>query len=145
MKNSIIILISLCLFSCGTKTNSTNGVAQDNDSLTLSKQQDTSNVSIATADSVIEVDSVLNIISKLNEVVNLEKRYKISGGKTIMLSEYPNNNFNYFWVQVGISNEIRFETIYNFYLTPKNHFVFFYDTENDTIISLEDWRKARGW
>jgi hypothetical protein len=143
MKAVSIILIFLGLCSCGTSVNNTKNTTKDS---VVIKQRDIVNVVCADNDSVIAVDSVLNIIYELDEVVNLEKRYKnINGNKSIILSEYPNDDFNYFWVQVGFSNEIRFETIYNFYLTPKNYSVYFYNTENDTIIRLADWRELRGW
>jgi hypothetical protein len=96
-------------------------------------------------DSIAEIDTILEIVSKLPEVVKLEQRYNIDGNKSIILAECPNGDFNYFWVQVGVSTESRFETIYNFYLTPQNYLVYFYDTESDTIINLADWRKLNNW
>ncbi|GEM_PF-3379433 len=29
-----------------------------------------------------------------------------------------------------------------FYVSPKNGNVFFYDTTNDSVIKIEDWRKS---
>ena len=141
MNNLIIILISLCLFSCKTKKNNSNDKEQD--SITF-KQKDILNVSVNN-DSTIEIDTVLDIVSGLDEVANLEKRLNINGNKSIIILETPNTNFEYFLVQVGNSNGERFEPIYNFYITPKSHFIYFFDTLNDTIISLEDWRKTRNW
>ena len=141
INNFIVILISLCLFSCETKKNDTNKEKHDS---TTFKQEDILNVIIKN-DNTIEADTVFNVICELNEVVNLEKRYNINGNKSVIIRETPNVNFDYFWVQVGNSNEERFEPLYNFYVTPKNYFIYFLDTQNDTIISLEDWRKTRNW
>ena len=54
----------------------------------------------------------------------------------------PNKETDYFWIQVGFSTSYRFEPIYNFYVSPKNCNVFFYDTTNDSVIKVEDWRKS---
>jgi hypothetical protein len=136
MKKIIISLITLCLFACGTKGKNTNNKLQYN----INERSIAMN-----NDSIVEIDTVLKIISELPEVIKLEQRYNIDGNKSIVLVECPNSNFNYFWVQVGVSTENRFEPIYNFYLTPKNHLIYFYDTENDTIITLADWQKLRTW
>lgn len=90
----------------------------------------------------LEVDKVMDIVSKLKEVIELERYYKIKGRKAIILMQSPNKETDYFWIQVGFSTSYRFEPIYNFYVSPKNGNVFFYDTTNDSVIKIEDWRKS---
>ena len=92
--------------------------------------------SITKDDSVAAINTALDIISKLEEVANLEKRYKINGKKAIILEMCPNKDFNYFWIQVGVSTTYRFEPIYNFYVAPKTYTVYFYNPQNDSIQSL---------
>ena len=86
-------------------------------------------------------DEAINIVSKLKEVIELERYYKVKGRKAIVLMQSPNKETPYFWIQVGFSTSYRFEPIYNFYISPKNGSVFFYDTMTDSIIKIEDWRK----
>ena len=47
----------------------------------------------------------------------------------------------YYWVRVGEVNDIAFVTHFNFIVYPDNFKIKYYDTINDTIISLETWRK----
>jgi hypothetical protein len=140
INNLIILLISLYLFSCETKKDGTNN--EERDKITFIQKEI---LNVSDINSTTEIDTVLNIISELNEVANLKKRHDINGNKSIIIVETPNVNFDYFWVQVGNSNKERFEPLYNFYVTPKNYFMYFLDTLNDTIISIEDWRKTRNW
>ena len=101
--------------------------------------------SITKDDSVAAINTALDVISKLEEVINFEKRYIINGRKAIMLEMCPNKDFNYFWIQVGISTIYRFEPIYNFYVAPKTYTVYFYNPKNDSIQSLSIWRRIRKW
>ena len=99
-----------------------------------------SSVSIA-VDS-LGVDEAMNVDGKLKEVVELERHRKTKGRKAIVLIQSPDKTTPYFWIQVGFSTSYRFEPIYNFYVSPKNGSVFFYDTMTDSIITIEDWRMS---
>ena len=108
------------------------------------KSNNDSNKDCRTASVVVdclEVDKVMGLVGKLQEVRELERDYKVKGRKAIVLMQSPKMDTPYFWIQVGFSTVYRFEPIYNFYVSPKNGSVFFYDTMTDSIIKIEDWRK----
>jgi len=47
----------------------------------------------------------------------------------------------YYWVKVGEENGMNFVSHFNFYVYQENFEIKYFDTENDTIISLDTWRK----
>ena len=95
------------------------------------------------ADSSAAANKAISTVSNLQEVINLEPHYKLKGRKAIILMQRPNKATPYFWIQVGISTPYRFEPIYNFYVSPKNYHVFFYNTITDSITKVGDWRKEQ--
>ena len=103
-------------------------------------KRECSSVSIA-VDS-LGVDEAMDVVGKLKEVVELEHHRKTKGRKAIVQMQFPDKTTPYFWIQVGFSTSYRFEPIYNFYVSPKNGSVFFYDTMTDSIITIEDWRMS---
>lgn len=89
---------------------------------------------------------IYELIFNLPEVKELSKiiEKKSNGTRhmSVMIRETPQeNDGKYYWVQVGINNEFRFETSYNFCVFPTNFSIQYYDTASDTILTLDAWRK----
>ena len=82
-----------------------------------------------------------NRFRHVGELCRMGGDIRVEGRKAIVLMQSPNKETPYFWIQVGFSTSYRFEPIYNFYVSPKDSSVFFYDTMTDSIIKIEDWRK----
>jgi hypothetical protein len=93
-----------------------------------------SNIDSATTDSI-----VYGKIQSVPEVKNLEKE-AIKENIMMMISERPDSDFKYYWVQVGINDTIRFRPVFNFYVAP-NNFNILYLT--DSLMTLTEWRKSK--
>lgn len=68
---------------------------------------------------------------------------KISNGKRrlqISTSKKPDYVENFYWIKVSEDNGITIVAHFNFFVYPDNEIKYF-DTVNNTILSLEDWRK----
>ena len=48
---------------------------------------------------------------------------------------------NYYWIKVGEDNGINLVTHFNFYVYPDSMRIMYYDTANDSEVTLEKWRK----
>jgi hypothetical protein len=93
-------------------------------------------------------DSLYTMIESISEVKLLAKKsIKSSSEKkvNIYISKQPSEGDNYFWVEVGLSDSIRFQPVYNFRVDPVTFEIKYYDTETDSIVTLSKWRKTRGW
>ena len=93
-------------------------------------------------------DSLYNIIGSLTEVKDFIKKTnsKKSDKKVnIIINQRPDKVFPYYWLQVGVSDQYRFQPVYNFYINDSNLQVNYYDTSTDSIITLKKWRETRGW
>jgi hypothetical protein len=69
----------------------------------------------------------------------------VSKGKAkslLIIAKKPDKAEPYYWVQVGNNSGGRFIARYNFFVYKKKGLeVKFYDTMNDSIITLQEWRK----
>ena len=87
---------------------------------------------------------IWDTISKLPEVISRIKYVdKISNGKRrlqISTSKKPDYVENFYWIKVSEDNGITIVAHFNFFVYPDNEIKYF-DTVNNTILSLEDWRK----
>ena len=96
--------------------------------------------------SVSEKDSVTDFIAKLPEIRDWTKRVFLVDTNfrvVFMIQSEPTKNSPYYWVQVGILDEIRFNPIYNFYVYVGNGYLIkFYDAGEDKVLSIEEWRKS---
>lgn len=61
---------------------------------------------------------------------------------TTIVKQKPSATFEYYWVQVGISDKIRFTPDMNFYVSPSGAIVYL-DTRNDSLYTIEAWRNKR--
>lgn len=62
-------------------------------------------------------------------------------GITIIVRKKPLHKQDYYWIQAGNNNEIRFEPIYNFYVYLPDLRVAYLDLLSNEAISLENWRR----
>lgn len=144
MKQNIYILILIISVITPSCSRTKNKISEQKtlDSLTTNKQ-------ISQKDSIIEIkneDKIYNLILKIPEVKErgdyIEKKTNGKRHLQLMIVEMPKENqSNYYWIKVGEDNGTNFVTHFNFYVYIRNFEIKYYDTEKDTIVSLEIWRK----
>ena len=87
---------------------------------------------------------IWDTISKLPEVISQIKYVdKITNGKRklqIWTFNKPNKAENYYWIKVSEDNGMALVAHFNFYVYP-NYEIKYFDTANDSVLTLEDWRK----
>ena len=142
-----IILSALFAASCDTHSASSgNGrkamrmaITADTPKVNVSNE----NMASSADTTVSETDSI--VYSKIEELpeVNKIREMKMKEGDRVSLSiaEKPGVDFIYYWVQVGLMHPERFEPLLNFYVTPDKFEVLYFDTTNDTTMTLKQWRK----
>jgi hypothetical protein len=139
---TIFITIALLSVSCKSNPNTQNNVDSTKIQLpdTLAKL---TNIEKSLGD-----DTLYALVGKIDEVKKLiETTNKTSLDKkvSVMIAKRPDEKFPYYWVQVGVDDKNRFQPVYNFYVNPKTSDIKFYDTVNDSVITIDEWRKMRGW
>jgi len=87
-----------------------------------------------------EDDKVINKILSIREVKQ-QSRYidTISGHKHgifVVILKRPKNSADYYWVQAGYNNEMRFEPYFNFYVYCPKMTVKFLDPISNKVYSL---------
>ncbi len=116
--NSIIFIGTALLYSsCSAQTNKPKSRSIEIDSLSLS------------SDSIF-----IAKVSKLNMVADIEKNV---GSLEYFVKETPTKDKSYYIIQVGKTNNFRFEIYYTFYCYPKNEIIKLYDNLNDTLIEVD--------
>lgn len=63
-------------------------------------------------------------------------------GISMMVLKKPGKTRKYYWIAVGYNSEIRFETMFNFYVWPTPIIIKYLDTGNGKVITLAQWRKS---
>ena len=80
-------------------------------------------------------------IKNLDIVKSKKREFEIINGKKIEFDYYlrdtPNKENAYYIIQVGKSNEYRFEVIFNFYCDSITDKIKLYDTLNDSLIEVK--------
>ncbi len=117
------------------------------------KKEPTENSENRNSDTVTEVkpkiseeDKCVSLIEVLPEVNSLadeiEKNSQDKNHLTIWIAADPSETkIKYFWVKVGEDNGDNIVTLHNFYVDPKRDEVLYYDVVNDTLVTMEYWRK----
>lgn len=86
-------------------------------------------------------NSIYNAITILPEFIKFLKhneQYSNEAKVSIMIMARPSTKEPYFWVQVGINDEVRFTPYFNFIVYVKKNIVIkYFDTMTDKIISLK--------
>ena len=91
-----------------------------------------------------EENEVLDLIWAIPEVVQRNEHLK-STNDTLHLEAFVNYtsenlDSNYYWVKVGVFDSVHFATHFNFYVYFNSFDIKYFDTLNDQILSLEQWR-----
>ena len=72
----------------------------------------------------------------------------ISKGKRhlkIWVADTPNlPDQKYYWIQAGEDNGTNLVTHFNFYVYPDSMRIMYYDTQSDSELTLNKWRKING-
>jgi hypothetical protein len=74
----------------------------------------------------------------------LEKQTEGKRHLQIWIADTPSIKQPYYYVQVGEDNGTNFVTHFNFYVYPDSMRIMYYDTQNDTELTLDKWRKING-
>ena len=93
-------------------------------------------------------DSVYNLIESIKEVKDFIKKIdsdSFDHEVNILINQRPGKSFSYYWVQVGVTDKIRFQPVYNFYVNKEKQILYLNTYKDDTLITLKDWRRTRGW
>lgn len=105
---------------------------------------------VATGDTIMrlgaDADTIYKLVLSLPEVTKraryIHEQTKGARHLEVMIAESPNNVVDYYWVKAGEDNEGNYITHFNFYVFPKKNWeIKYFDTEKDTLLKLEDWRK----
>lgn len=136
---TVLILIT---YSCnGESKNTIDQSSPDLMSDTTFNQEDSVFVSTDTSRAVI--DTVFSRIAKLSKVVKLEKEISSRSNDEQHLSyvvrKEPTEDFKYYWIQVGVNKNDRFETLLNFHFDSTTGEIFYFDVDNYERVSLKKW------
>lgn len=161
MKN-ILILLSILIYSCSqpneskilkettsldsnisTQSNVNKENLKDNNIISKTKIIDTTSKRVYNNDS-IEENKVYKLIFDLIETKcyfrKIDSLYQNKAHAIVIIASKPTKEEPYYWVQVGVNDGNRIVPEYNFYVYPKKMKVMFYDTLNDRILTLKQWR-----
>jgi len=90
-------------------------------------------------------DRIIDTVFKIKEVKQMSNLIKKeSKGKHHLLlftNGEPSKETPYYWIKVWEDNGVTTVTIFDFFVYPKTFKIEYYDTVNDTAISLEEWRR----
>ena len=96
------------------------------------------------SDTSIE-DLILSKIHNLYEVKRKEKYIDSitnhKHGISLLILKKPSAKKQYYIVQAGYDSKIRFEPYYTFYVFRNALEVKYYDTQTDSLMSIDEWRK----
>ena len=149
--NTILYLFWLFLnvSACKSKATNENGINKTTENNSKSvNTTDTVKKDNSVKGNYQQDDTLYNIISRLKEVKTLVEKTnsKSSNQKVnIIINKKPDKEFLYYWLQAGVDDGSRFQPVYNFYISPKSFEIHYYNTANDSIITLSKWREKRGW
>ncbi len=149
----VLLYSSFCLLGCKFNTNRASPSLERNNfndtaAIVISKNHDDKNRIDTSIQNQNREDTLYNIVEKIIEVKNLVGKInaKSSNQKvSIIINKEADKEFLYYLLQVGVDDELRFQPLYNFYIKKESMEVSYYNTINDSIISLKEWRSKRGW
>lgn len=90
-------------------------------------------------------EKILNTIFKLPECKDraayIEKQ--TNGKRQLVIAVYgqPSKGNPYYWVKAWEDNGTSYATLFNFYVCPNPFSIKYYDTVNDKVMSLSEWRQ----
>ncbi len=148
----VLTLLQFALFACNQTSKQTDNVNK----IETTKGETTksvfinSNNSSKNADSSINKDEaevkMINAIFKLTEVKERAKYIEEqTNGKRhlkIWVGSRPHMpDQKYYWIKAGEDNGSNLVTHFNFYVYPDSMRIMYYNTESDSEIPLNKWRK----
>lgn len=148
MKFGILsILLSFPLFGCiPTDYNKEMKYSQETKKVDTNIVVANDNTSVIVQDSLVE-NEVYKKIMELTEMKSYFKKvdslFKGGNHATIIISSKPSKDEPFYWVQVGVNDGDRVVPEYNFYVYTKNMEVKFYDSIDDKILTLSEWRHRK--
>jgi Na+-transporting NADH:ubiquinone oxidoreductase subunit NqrA len=87
---------------------------------------------------------IIDTISKLPEVKerirHVDNKTKGKRHLSITVWSKPNQKEKYYWIKVMEDNGATYVSHFNFFVYPNNLTIKYFDTKNDTAISLKVWR-----
>jgi hypothetical protein len=91
-------------------------------------------------------DEIINLIVNLEEVKRKTAEVKkLSKGKRTLstyIENTPTDKDPYYWVKVSEDNGGSLVAYYTFAVDPKTRNISYYDNMQDSMISLDQWRKS---
>ncbi len=92
---------------------------------------------------------IIDIIANLPEVRKrsyyVKSQTKNKRHIRIVIWQKPTIEHKYYWVKVMEDNGMSYYTHFNFFIYPKNFSIKYFDTSNDTELTLENWRKSSNY
>ena len=127
-------LTPMCLISCGHQPKKAESIPKN------------TQVKKVKADTVTGEAEILNLILNLEEVkrktMEVEKASKGKRTLATYLETLPTEVDPNYWVKVAEDNGDSFVTYYTFNVNAKDHSISFYDSLQDSLITLSEWRRA---
>lgn len=88
---------------------------------------------------------ILDTIVKLPECQKraeyIEKHSKGKRHLSFVIYDKPSKDYPYYWVKAWEDNGLAYATHFNFYVYTDPLTIKYYDTVNDKVISLKQWRQ----
>ena|SRR5689334_1633587 len=103
-------------------------------------QKNIGNVSYSNRENKI-IRKILSIpeVKEKNKFIDSLSKHK--HGISVIVLKRPIKATDYYWVQAGYNNEIRFEPYYNFYVYGPEMVIKFFDPMTNEVYSLREWRR----
>jgi hypothetical protein len=154
-KLSVLTFLLFILFACHqTAKQSDNVITTDTTNVDTTKTVIINSIaSTKKADSSIDnedtEDKIIDTIFKLTEVKErakyIEEQTKGKRHLKIWVEGTPNlPDQKYYWIKAGEDNGTNLVTHFNFYVYPDSMRIMYYDTQSDSELTLNQWRKING-
>ena len=148
-----LLFLLTILISCEIRPRKVIVVYSDRDTTAqMPVKRDPSSIDIhdsyETGKDTVRLNKIMDKIFKFPEVEAINKQIdrtsKGTHGVSIMVHDEFNSDTSYYHFMVGDnSQEDRFMNVYDFLFDKKTGQIKAYDPALDSILSLQDWRKAR--
>ena len=113
------------------------------DSTTTTKKADDSNYNETVEDKII--DTIFKLTEVKERAMYIEGKTKGKRHLKVWVVDTPNSpDQKYYWIKVGEDNGTNLVTHFDFYVYPDSMRIMYYDTQNDSELTLNKWRKING-
>ncbi len=128
---STISCLLLILFGCNQPASQSESVTISNTTKLLQNE-----IQEKIIDTIFKLAEVKKRAVQIEEQTKGERNLKIW-----IVGDSTTGEQKYTWVKVGEDNGVSFVTHFNFHVYPPDMQIMFYETQNDTELSLSEWRK----